>query len=721
ADYDNDGWKDLMVTNGYLRDYTDNDFLKYTVADEQLAQAAKGNLQFKTYDLVKKMPSNKLRNYFFRNEGNLRFSDRSQEWGFVQPTISNCAAYADFDNDGDLDLIIGNNNEPVQLLENLQRNSGGSHYLQVQLLGANWNTQAMGACVTIFTSGRQQTREQYPVRGYQSSVTQVLHFGLGDAGIVDSVQVVWPGGSTQVIKDVKTDSRILCKQTEGNILPVPGKTSPPVFRDVTSQSGLDFRHQENEFIDFKVEVLLPYQLSKMGPALATADVNADGLDDIFLGGAIGQTGVLYLQQREGGFRKAQSQPWEADKESEDVRSLFADFNNDKHPDLYVVSGGNEYEQGSPEFADRLYLNDGKGKFTKATGALPADMLGSKMAIAAADIDADGDLDLFIGGSAIPGAFPNAGRSFLLRNDINTGTMRFTDVTASWNAQLLQPGIVNAAVFADLNKDKRPDLLLAGEWMPLRLFEHTGTSFRETPATTGLTDHGLWSALLVEDVNADGLPDIIAGNAGNNLQFKASEKEPITLFASDIDDNGVDDVLFCYYINGKSYPAASRDELLDQVVPLRKRFVKYQQYANATVEDIVPAAKRKTAAIWKVTELSSVIYLNKGNGFEKTLLPPEAQFSRVFSIQVLPASGGERPLLLTGNFYPWRVQWGRCDGGLGTLLQTDAKGVTRVVPNMAAGLFASGDIRQAGLVKTAAGKHWVILAKNNDSVQVLEIQ
>jgi hypothetical protein len=232
---------------------------------------------------------------------------------------------------------------------------------------------------------------------------------------------------------------------------------------------------------------------------------------------------------------------------------------------------------------------------------------------------------------------------------------------------------------------------------------------------------LWSALLVEDVNADGLPDIIAGNAGNNLQFKASEKEPITLFASDIDDNGVDDVLFCYYINGKSYPAASRDELLDQVVPLRKRFVKYQQYANATVEDIVPAAKRKTAAIWKVTELSSVIYLNKGNGFEKTLLPPETQFSRVFGIQALPASGGERPLLLTGNFYPWRVQWGRCDGGLGTLLQTDAKGVTRVVPNMAAGLFASGDIRQAGLVKTAAGKHWVILAKNNDSVQVLEIQ
>ncbi len=720
SDFDNDGWKDLMVTNGYLRDYTDNDFLKYTVADEQLAQASKGNLNFKTYDLVRKMPSNKLRNYFFKNEGDLKFSNKSTEWGFNVGTISNCAAYSDLDNDGDIDLIIGNNNEPVQLYENKANELDRKNYLDIRLKGKGYNTQAIGAKVYVFADAAGvniQVQELFPVRGYQSSVTNSLHFGLGNAARIDSVRVEWPDGTRQTESSVNINSRVVIEQKAKNDLGEATSSLPPKFRDVTEATKLDFVHRENDFIDFKVEVLIPYQLSRSGPALATSDVNADGLEDVFIGGAIGQSGVLYLQQKDGTFLKSDSQPWDLDRESEDVRALFADLNGDKYPDLYVVSGGNEYENGSPEYADRIYLNDGRGGFTRSPNALPQGMTSSKLAIAAGDMDGDGDIDLFVGGYAVPGAFPHASRSYLLRNDSKNGTVFFTDITSSWSKELETPGMVTAVAFADIDGDRKQDLIIAGEWMSVKLFRNEGRMYKDVSKDAGLTDEGLWSGLFVGDINGDGKPDIIAGNAGNNLPFKASKKEPVNLFVTDIDDNGVEDPLFCYYINGHSYPAASRDELLDQVVPLRRKFVKYHQYAKAGIEEIVPEAKRKSATQWNVTELSTVAYLNNGDrSFRKLVLPPEAQISRTFDIKDIPGQG----LLLTGNFYPWRVQWGRSDAGLGSLLSIDKQGNVDVKTAMKTGLYASGDVRQTAVIKNALGKRLIIIAKNDEPVQVLEI-
>jgi hypothetical protein len=559
-------------------------------------------------------------------------------------------------------------------------------------------------------------QELYPVRGYQSSVTNTLHFGLGNVTVVDSVRVEWPDGSTQTESGVSVNTRkeILQQNTSPRLREV---LPAPRFRDVTTATKLDFIHRENDFVDFKVEVLIPYQLSRSGPALATHDVNGDGLSDVFLGGAIGQPGVLFLQQKDGTFTRAASQPWEADRESEDVRAVLADFNGDRFPDLYVVSGGNEYENGSPEYADRMYLNDGKGGFTKVLNALPQGMTSSKLALATGDMDGDGDLDLFVGGSAVPGAFPRAGRSYLLRNDSKNGTLVFSDVTSVWAQALETPGMVTSAVFADMDGDRRMDLVIAGEWMPVRLFRNTGSAFNEISGPAGLTDEGLWSALFVSDVNGDGLPDIVAGNAGTNLQFKASKKEPVNLFVTDIDDNGVDDPLFCYFINGRSYPAASRDELLDQVVPLRRKFVKYHQYAKAGLAEIVPEAKRKSASQWNVTELATVVYMNdRNNKFVKQVLPPYAQVSRTFGIENLGA--GE--LLLTGNFYPWRTQWGRSDAGLGNTVRFNKEGRIEVMPAIQTGLYVNGDVRQTAVIRNANGKKLIIVARNDEPVQVLEI-
>jgi enediyne biosynthesis protein E4 len=711
-DLDNDGWKDLMITNGYLRDFTDNDFLKYTVADEQLAQAAKGNLQFKTYDLVRKMPSNKLRNYLYKNVNGLNFADSSISWGFNLLSVSNAAVQADFDNDGDLDLLIGNNNEPVQFYENTKSKC---NWIQFSLKGRGLNTQAIGAKILLYSNGVIQYQELYPVRGYQSSGSYVLHFGLGNSK-PDSAVLIWPDGSKEVMMSPIINKRHVFNWNKTAKFNFTSNRLLPVFKNMTKSSGLQVKHLENDFVDFKVEVLMPYQLSKMGPALASADVNRDGFMDIFIGGALGQSSSLFLQQANGNFILASNQPWDKDKDSEDVKALFFDVENDGDVDLYVVSGGNEYEEGSPEFEDRLYVNDGKGLFSRVVNALPMGMLTSKLSICAGDIDADGDLDLFIGGASIPGMFPSPARSYLLRNDSKISEIRFTDITKEWSEELLYPGIMHTVTFTDINKDGRLDLMLAGEWTTIQLYQNLGNKFHNVSEMAGFRDSGLWSSMLITDINKDGYLDVIAGNAGTNLTFQASEKEPVSLIQVDLDDNGQYESIFCYYIQGKCYPAASRDELLDQVVPLRKKFVKYHQYASITIDDLITPEKRKQADEWKLTELSSVVYLNDGDGyFQKEILPAEVQFSRVFSI--LPVKD---KYILAGNFFPWRTQWGRSDASLGNLLSIGKDGKFAVEPNQQTGLFLSGDIRNGMIIPAANGKQIMILGVNNDSVQVWEV-
>ncbi len=722
ADLDNDGWKDLVITNGYLRDYTDMDFMKYTVAEAQLKEAAKGNTNFKTYDLVKKMPSQKIHNYVFKNNEDLTFTNRSEAWGFTTPTVSNCAVYADLDNDGDLDLVIGNNNSPAMLFKN-NADQLQQHHLSIQLKGMPGNTAALGAKVKVYQPGRIQYLENYCVRGYQSSVSGNLHFGLGKETKIDSVIIQWPDAKISKLQDVKPDQMLVLSALNAkDQQAVSNNAVTGLFSTVSGNAGIDFIHHENEFIDFKDETLLPYQLSRMGPALAAADVNADGLADVFIGGAIGQTGRLYIQNADATYRAADDQPWMADAASEDVNAIFFDADRDGDVDLYVVSGGNEYEDGSPEYQDRLYINDGNGHFSKAVAALPA-MTSSKQAVAFADIDKDGDPDLFVGGYVVPGSFPFAARSYLLRNDSHDGTIVFTDVTAEWCKDLLKPGMVTAVVWEDINRDGFPDLMLAGDWMPLLLFENNGSGLVNISEKAGLSKtDGMWSAIVADDIDNDGDIDFIAGNCGLNDQFKASADEPMTCYAADFDNNGRIDPVVCYYIQGKSYPMASRDELLDQVVPLRRKFLRYKDYADATIYDIFPKEKVDKALQLHCYQLKTCLLINDGqNRFTLTPLPNAAQFSKVSGITVGDFDrDGKKDVLLAGNFVPYRVQLGACDASLGLFLK--GEGSNNFTPLFAwqSGLFAGGDVRRMIITNTPDKRRRIILAKNDDAVQVINI-
>ena len=724
ADFDNDGWKDLFISNGYLRDFTDLDFLKYTVADAKVEAAKQGHQHFQTYDLVRRMPSNKLSNYIFQNNHDLSFSNVSANWGLNKPTISNAAAYADLDNDGDLDLVICNNNEPAMVYRNNESELRKNHYIKLRLSGEGLNTKAFGAKATLTTrDGMSQYEELYPVRGYQSSMVPELLFGFPKEQEILQLLIVWPDGKETLLKNVAPDQTLELKQSDAS-LPKENLavTSPhkKIFTDVTATSGISFRHLENDFIDFKDEVLLPYQLSKEGPALAKADVNGDHLEDVFIGGAIGQSGKLYLQIPGGKFVQAVNQPWNADSNSEEVNAIFFDADQDGDMDLYVASGGNEYADQSPEYQDQLYINDGKGNFSRAKNVLPP-MLSSKFAIAAGDFDNDGDMDLFIGGRGMPGSFPLASRSYLLRNDSKNGVIRFTDVTGEVCKDLREPGMVKAAVWADINHDHYPDLLIAGDWMPVMLFQNNSGKLVDISAKAGLAHlNGMWGSITAADVNKDGKMDFILGNCGYNNQFKASPKQPMTMYVADFDDNGSLDPIICYYIQGKSYPMASRDELLDQIAPLKRKFIKYSDYADATIEDIFPEEKIKQAKKYTCEELASGILYNQGNNqFSFKPLPLPAQFSKVFGAVVDDFDkDGLADILLSGNFYPYRTQLGQCDASLGVLFKGTGQSFEAVDPAVS-DCYIGGDVRGMVEIKNGSGEKLIIIAKNNDAVQVLK--
>lgn len=722
ADFDNDGWKDLFISNGYLRDFTDMDFLKYTVADAKAAAIKIGNFNYQTYTLVSKMPSNKLNNYIFQNNHQLGFTNKSAAWGFNLPSISNSAVYADLDNDGDLDLIICNNNEPAMVYRNNQEALLHNHYLKVRLHGTGLNAKAYGTKLLLTTTdGLQQYQELYPVRGYQGTNTQEIIFGFAATGQIKDLLITWPGGKQTVLQGLQPDQVIDVKQEQATAM--TASATKPVFRftDITGKSNLIFTHKENDFVDFKDEVLLPYQLSRQGPAMATADVNGDGLQDVYLGGAIGQSGILMLQTTESKFVPAAQQPWIEDSVSEEVNAVFFDADGDGDMDLYVVSGGNEYGDQSPEYGDHFYLNDGKGNFTRIADALPP-MLSSKQAIAVGDFDNDGDLDLFIGGKGVPGSFPLAAKSYLLRNDSKKGKIIFKDITGDADPILRKPGMVNAAVWADLNNDHYPELLIAGDWMPLMLFQNNKGKLDDVSADAGLANtSGMWSSVVAADADGDGDTDFILGNCGLNNQFTASKEAPMTIYAADFDDNGTIDPITCYYIQGKSYPMASRDELLDQIVPLRKKYVKYIDYADAGISDIFSKSKIAGAEVFHCEELASGILYNQGKSqFSFKPLPLPAQFSKVNSIVCKDFnSDGIADIFMAGNFYPYRIQLGRCDASFGVLLKGKGAGEYEAEDPAVTGCYADGDVRQVAAIKNKAGEQLLIVAKNDAAVQVLK--
>ncbi|MBC8156222.1 MAG: VCBS repeat-containing protein [Bacteroidetes bacterium] len=692
ADYDNDGWKDLFVTNGYTRDYTNMDFLKYM---GDFLQNNRGNVRRQNLlDLVKQMPSSGVVSYLFKNNGSqngsLAFSDVSRAWGINKPANGSGAVYADLDNDGDLDLVVNNINQPAFIYRNEANTLRKNQYLNIVLKGAGQNTQGVGATVTLYHRGQRQHLEQMPTRGYQSSVSPVLHFGLGAGAAIDSLRVVWPGGNQQVLRTVKPNQTLTLTETQATDRYQPAKPAPAAFAEVNPP--IAYRHPATTINDFKRQPLLVSPLSFSGPCLVKGDVNGDGLDDVYAGGGNGQAANLFLGRPGGAFQLKPVATFASDAKSDDADAVFVDVNGDGFPDLYVVSGGYaNYLPDDPLLQDRLYLNDGTGNFTKSPDALPV-MHTSKSCVRVADVNGDGKPDLFVGGRVIPGRYPETPPSYLL---INTGRGQFVDKTAELAPALQRVGMVTDAAWVDLTGDKQPELVVVGEWMPVTVFAKTAGKL--TDRTTDFfakSYKGWWNKLLVGDFNRDGKPDLVIGNMGLNSQCKASETEPAELVYKDFDDNGSVDPMLSMYIQGKPYPYVFRDELLDQISLMRGRFPDYKSYADQTLATIFTPEELQGASRLEANYLKTAYFQSGAGGkFTEVSLPQEAQFSPVCAMTSLDYDRDGHPdLLLAGNINQARLRFGKSDANYGLLLQGDGKGGFRAVPQSASGFRLTGDVR-----------------------------
>jgi len=716
SDFDNDGNKDLFITNGYVKDYTNMDFLKYT-ADEAIKtrQQGKGSV---VPDYINEMPSIVIPNYIFKNQGNGTFIKKTVDWGLDQKGVSSGAAYADLDNDGDMDLVVNNINEFAGIYKNNSEQLVKNNYLKIKLQGTSKNPSGIGAKVTLFCNGQQYFQEQSPVRGFQSSVDPILNFGIGKNLSVDSVLVTWPNDVIQKIKKIKANQTLVIKIAD---------TQPGVIENVPAAENkyfaltpsLNFIHRENTYNDFDRQSLLPGYLSRQGPCMATADVDHDGKTDIFIGGAKGQPGELFIQDANGNFVKKQNASIAADSLSEDVAAEFFDADGDGDADLYVAGGGYEFEENDPLLQGRLYFNDGKGNFLKRANALPQ-LLNSAGCVKAADIDGDGDMDLFIGGRLVPGKYPTIPDSKILLND---GKGNFTDATARIAPALQKVGMVTDAVWIDLNRDNLPELVIVGEWMPIKVFANTKGILSDASAEyIHFPSGGWWNRLLAEDFDGDGDKDLVIGNLGWNAPFHASVKEPISLFAKDFDGNGSIDPIFCYYIEGVSYPAPSMDDLLDQLPFLKKKFLKYHTYSNATISDLFTADQLKGADSMKAEILSTVYLENKGPaGFVLHTLPVEAQYAPVYAMSAIDADkDGKKDLIIAGNNTWSRIKFGHMDANHGMLLLGDGKGNFDYVPQWKSGLNIRENVRSITAVTTGNDTK-LVFGINNSAVKTARLQ
>ncbi len=718
ADFDLDGHKDIHVTNGMPRDVTSQDYISFLAHDETMASAARGR-RVDFLGLVDAMSSTPLPNYAFRNNGDLTFSDRSAAWGLDTPGFSNGAAYGDLDGDGALDLVVNNIDQPASIYRNNARTLGDNHYLQVDLEGEGPNRFGVGAKVTLRSGDRLFFQELMPSRGFQSSVDYVLTFGLGRLDRVDSVTVEWPDGRVSVLRDAAADRRLRVRQADagGAAGPSPPPLAP-LFADVTDRAALDYVHRENAFVDFDRERLMPKLLSTEGPLMAVADVNGDGLSDVFIGGAKDQAGQLFVQTRDGRFRARGEAVFEQDRTSEDVGAVFFDADGDGAADLYVVSGGSEFTDRAPALQDRLYLNDGRGNFRKAEGHLPRiDQSGSRVTVL--DFDDDGHLDLFVGGRSVPWAYGMDPPSVLLRND---GRGRFRDVTQEVAPGLARVGMVTDSWWGDADGDGRPDLVVVGEWMPITLFRNTGRGTLERLAAPGLErSHGWWNRIIAGDFTGDGRTDFVVGNLGLNTRLRAAPDEPATMYVKDFSGNGFVEQIISYYSGGVSYPLVLRDDLIRSITYLKARYLNFADYAEQSVTDIFSPEALDSAVFKRAHTFATSLVRNDGDGsFTLVPLPHEAQLAPVYGILADDFDGDRRQdLLLAGNLDGVKPEIGRMSASYGLLLRGDGSGGFTPVPARRSGFVVPGQARDIQRLHTRGGDLFVV-TRNDDRPLVFRV-
>ncbi|MCF0073255.1 VCBS repeat-containing protein [Dyadobacter sp. CY261] len=716
TDFDNDGFRDVIITNGFPRDITDLDFVAYRNEVSSIVAPMM---------MLDYIPSVRLRNFVFKNKGDLTFTDVTSEWGIETPGFSNGAAYADLDNDGDLDYIVNRINDSAMVYRNnsIQIKPHGSNYLRVAFRGERYNRAGVGAIAEItYANGKKQIAENSPYRGYLSTVEPFVHFGLGKESTIQEVKITWPGGKGQILKDVKVNQVLVVNERNAALVPdVVVGSSPQLFSDITAQLNVPYRHEEMDIIDFNVQKLLPHKMSQYGPALAAGDVNGDGLEDVFVGGAFQHKGRFLLQQPDGKFNVADLLPGPEglEKASEDMGVLLFDADLDKDLDLYIVSGSYEIQDGSDALKNALYLNNGKGRFKLDTAALPAFLVNGSC-VKAVDFDRDGDLDLFVGGRVESGKYPKPVSSHILRNDSGNGAVRFSNVTSAVAPYLTGIGLVCDALWTDYDNDGWTDLLLAGEWMPLTFLKNEKGKFKKV--VTGLeTKTGWWGSLVAGDFDNDGDMDYVGGNLGMNSLSRASESRPVNVYAKDFNNDGYFDAIPTVFYKAKDdtykeFPYNTRDDMGKQVIQVRQRFQEYGKFAESALNDILKPEELKGALHLSATWMKSSYIENLGgNKFAIRELPLQAQFAPLFGMMAGDFDqDGSLDVMLSGNDYGSEVSVGRYDAMYGLVLKGDGKGGFRPLSIAESGYMVNGNMK--GLVQLASAKGgWISVTSQNRDV------